>query len=190
MHHYTFFLPNKECHNYFRGRPRRCQNSKERKRRQKDREAQKKPSYGCSPFLLQSHHLTAPGGGGGLAGPHQDAARAGHCRRGVAGGAFAAPMPLCLFGPQVLKKKFFFSDQSIDKSDPVQINLLYSQASRIFAKWSCSNCSQKQRSSTEHTLAPKMRLLRCDTCSLSLPRQYSRTVCCDASASGVRRAQS
>ena len=29
---------------------------------------------------------------------------------------------------QILKKKFFYSDQSIDKNDPVQINLLYGQS--------------------------------------------------------------
>jgi hypothetical protein len=27
----------------------------------------------------------------------------------------------------VLKKKFFFSDQNIDRNDPVQLNLLYVQ---------------------------------------------------------------
>lgn len=28
----------------------------------------------------------------------------------------------------LLKKKFFFSDQSVDKNDPIQLNLLYVQA--------------------------------------------------------------
>ena len=38
---------------------------------------------------------------------------------------FAHPLPMLSL--QVLKKKFFFSDQSVDKSDPVQITLLYGQ---------------------------------------------------------------
>lgn len=30
--------------------------------------------------------------------------------------------------PVILKKKYFFTDQHVDRSDPVQLNLIYSQS--------------------------------------------------------------
>ncbi len=40
----------------------------------------------------------------------------------------------------ILKKKFFFTDQNIDRNDPVQLNLLYNQAreSIISGKHPCT----------------------------------------------------
>lgn len=40
----------------------------------------------------------------------------------------------------ILKKKFFFTDQNVDKNDPIQLNLLYNQAkdSILTGKHPCS----------------------------------------------------
>ena len=42
----------------------------------------------------------------------------------------------------VLKKKFFFSDQNIDRTDPIQLNLLYVQVK-----------DQRQRQTNKHKQA-------------------------------------
>ena len=35
----------------------------------------------------------------------------------------------------LLRRKFFYSDQNVDSRDPVQLNLLYVQVGRGWARW-------------------------------------------------------